>query len=616
MAQWLTAKFLNSSQRQELISGKSSDTPTIVEDRREETKTHVNTLLERERYVWVVLSDGSQRVLEEDEYAIEFFKRVITTQDGHEISLQASDKTVWSQDGIQVWDVFYPGATERRDTCVGIVSKDDVSDIKPDGAYHKDYKKEQTLYISDQKLKEENTFLGAKIRNISLMEVTSLKSLEFPDAQLGLIMKHFSWQNIEDPDFLEHADTLLSKAKKILEKRVFHLSNRTPYKKVQNLSIGSKQDVLDILEQTSSDDRRTNLIYCTLLKYMYLLETYGQNPLYSFLEKLELWSIDIQDVISKTFNLPKKTSIEKDKRWVYVFKKRFQEYDDATVQIWFRVKSLDSMISKSLWKAGYLRIEDFRDIFAMTVYIPEKSKKHTISIMQEFDANILNSQGYLKNKGFVTTEMVELHEKAPNQKPKDTKKYHKACWRNERWIGTSDMYDDAKFIWTHTVSPDISWVWDSSITIWTEVKFLHGSIEYDSNEVGTSFNPVYDYFAKHFEWEKNRNPFITARNISELLDNFFDVITIESQKYEQTIYQVLSEIYTELANGKSNRNFPTDLNQRELEKFYHAHIKQMLFYYLVDKYWLQRAKYKSDIVFTTAYNREQLGVGGRWYKYQ
>jgi hypothetical protein len=53
------------------------------------------------------------------------------------------------------------------------------------------------------------------------------------------------------------------------------------------------------------------------------------------------------------------------------------------------------------------------------------------------------------------------------------------------------------------------------------------------------------------------------------------------------------------------------MNERDLSKYFHTHIKKMLFYYLVEKYKLQRARYKSEIVFTTEYNREQLKVGGR-----
>gem|GEM_PF-5886434 len=69
-------------------------------------------------------------------------------------------------------------------------------------------------------------------------------------------------------------------------------------------------------------------------------------------------------------------------------------------------------------------------------------------------------------------------------------KYENAIGLDERNIGTAKLYLDAKMKGYYLYK---------GIDVGTEIKFLYGQPHDDENDKGMSFNPVYDYFSKHFE---------------------------------------------------------------------------------------------------------------------
>jgi hypothetical protein len=120
------------------------------------------------------------------------------------------------------------------------------------------------------------------------MEVTNLKTLGNTNDQLTFITKYFSDKDIDSPEFIDSINTLLQKSRDLLEKRAPLLSNRRSYEKIKKIEIQSRNDIIQFLEGSNNSDRRTSILYCSLLKYMYLLDTYSRNPIYTLLEKIEI----------------------------------------------------------------------------------------------------------------------------------------------------------------------------------------------------------------------------------------------------------------------------------------------------------------------------------------
>jgi hypothetical protein len=150
-----------------------------------------------------------------------------------------------------------------------------------------------------------------------------------------------------------------------------------------------------------------------------------------------------------------------------------------------------------------------------------------------------------------------------------------------------------------------------------ENRFLYGTPSADVNERGLTCHPVYEYFAKHFEWEQNRNPFYTASNLSKLFDDFFDYLHLSiSKKYpDLNLGQVLKDIDEELWRVNDLATFPGEKSSTGvLKDFYNSKIKVRLFRYFVEKFDLQRMSYWNELVFVSDDNRHQLKVRWRWYK--
>ncbi len=341
---------------------------------------------------------------------------------------------------------------------------------------------------------------------------------------------------------------------------------------------------------------------------MFLLHKFQSHELFPFLDKISKDDEFLFTYLRKIFNLPSSTKLEKDERWVVTFKKIFPEFNNTEVTVIARIKNLDSILQKSLADASYLELDDLKDILWVTIYIPESDKKFTYDILKQADLNLLWWVWYIKNKWLLKKEYLP---------PGAEEKYQKASVNTQRNTSSSENYEDVKVRGIHDIHieyEEIQYAWK----LGTEIKVVHGTPTNDSNENGMAFHLVFDYFGKHFEWEQNRNPFITAKNLSRLFDDFFEYLQKNIWKYPaKTLRWLLSEIDAELPKANEISYFPQNGSDiRELEHYYQTKMKLRMFLYFAKKFKFQRANFEKEIVFTTAYNREQLQVWWRWYKIQ
>lgn len=582
--------------------------PEIVEVKNY-TVQAVNELLEKEILRYVYTSDNERIDLAENEYAFKFFKRFIECENWELIEMSKNNVAMIIDDSITYNWSEYKNAKLVRKHYIAIVPKASVTKQKPTwlDAYHKVDQQTHREYIKESDLDEEQIYEWAKITDMSLMEITSLSWLESEKEQLDFLKKYFwEWEF----DF-ENISSMYDQAISIFKERSTFLEKSASFRGFEGKRFETQADILQFLEKASdsTNNRRLRTIYCTLLKYVYLLNEYEKSPAYKFLSGLETgWEQKKIAFIREMYNLDDDTEISRDPRWVYRF---LHEVAGVPVIITFRIKSIKSIVTKSLWKWKYLNIDNFHDLIAASYYIPKEYSSSNIEIMKEVDKNFLSHSWYLDNKGFITKDMVTELESG-NQY---NKKYLKA-FENKWTSGSGDPnYVDAKFTWKYILPS-----WDSEVSIGYESKFYNGIPEEDVNEVWMKFHPVYDYFSKYFEAETNRQPFITAENLQDRIGGLYDVLwNMNLQwKYNKQRIDVLREIYDEL-NFKAHKTwFPDNESGWKLKNFYENTIAEMIFKKLVsdDKYEIKRARVWGKMCFITKYNREQLLAWGRWYEFK
>ncbi len=594
---WIDANFLKNtcSQQPELRENQWE-----IEIAQEDTCTHVNRLLEEETITYIQPKwSQDTRFIEPWEHAFKFTERSIKVSNESVVPILPNISVTLEGDNIIYDGVTYTWAQLQQTEYVWIV---DRSDIQPSPKKNQPWYSSWNTFVPVSKIKER--FVDTDVRTISLMEVTRLPANKVNNQRF--LAWYFPNWDMSSLAFTEHVRTLFEKSKEIFEKRAFVLTSHKAYKNFfKNFnSVSGKRIIAELIKKTQSKNRHESIIACSMLKFMFLLNKYSENDTFTLLLHLEEEEKNMNVFLRDVFNLPKDVDIQRDNRWIYIFKKEFPEYDNTVVEIWFRVKSLSSIIQKSLSKAEYLELDSFRDIFAMSVYIPEEKTKYTLSIMQEFDTQIFNSDWRLKNKWLLDDNTIELHKQVyPTADAEVLKKYEEAAETDTKQIGTSENYDDVKIVWTYYTKD-----WKE---VGTETKFLYGKLQDDANEVGTAFHPVFDYFSKYFAGEKNRNPFITAKTLSDLLDDFYPYLKKEAEKYGKTYVQCLRELFDELPKKNKTKRFP----EKDFKRFYDNTIKKQIFKYLANTYELEQVKIQNEwIAFTTKYNREQLSVGLRWFR--
>jgi len=598
---WLTTKTLGS------ISSELNVKTGVIEKIHEDTSVHVNTLLAQERlsYIYSMQDNSLIDIVPEWETAFSYDETYLDLDDWEKIIwISESFEQKWHT-VIYDWVKFSKDSLKDRKVSV-VVKNEYVLDTKEwifDTEYISFYDaQKRKRYVLKKHIKHE--YSDTDVKDMSIMEVTGL-------ANHNINMKFIAWYfpgfKIPSEEFFTYMNEQFSYAVRFLEKRAPILASRKPFQTIKDLSFHSEQEILDFLKMVKSEDRRQSITACTLIKFIFLLHKYRENPIFTFWEKCQESDEFMIAYIRKIFHLPWNIKIKKDSKWVFHFTKIFPEFSNAEIPITFRVKSLDSILHKSLSSASYLLLEDFRDIFASTTYIPEQYKSRTVQIMQQFDTHITQWDAYVKNKWFLNDDNVS---------PKAAYKYRKAKWNIKRWTSSSDTFTDAKQTWEHLV--DFEYAWERyEWKIGIENRFLYGSPSKDVNETWLTCHPVYEYFAKHFEWEQNRAPFYTVSNIAKLFDDFFDYLseTLEDKYPELDLWQVMSDIYNELLKVNDIAHFPwKKCSKWALKDFYHSKMKVNLFKHFALKFKLQRASYWKELVFISDENRHQLKVWGRWYK--
>lgn len=601
MKNWLTAKELNS------ISPGLGTKLWVIEKTSLNTSEHVNNLLSMERVSYVYATDNDSMIDLVDKWftAFSYDQIYLDLEDG-EIIIWVSEtvEQKW-QNVIYKWEKYSKENLKDRKVSI-VVNNDKVQDSKEliwDEPYYSFYdaqSRKRYVLVKDV----ETEYSDADVRDMSVMELTGL-----PDYNINMkfLAWYFRWFEIPSPKFFTYINKQFTFASNFLEKRAPILASRKPFQSIKGITFASEEDIENFLEMLKSWDRRESITACTLLKFIFLLHKYKENPIFEFWEKCQESDDFTIAYIMKIFNLPLSTEIKKDSKGVFHFTKIFPEFSNAEIPMTFRVKSLDSMLQKSLWSATYLWLEDFRDIFASTAYIPDEYKKYTVDLMKQFDINLTQSDAYVKNKWFLTKENVAVD---------SDYKYQRAKWNIRRWKSSSDSFSDAKQIWEHPVDFEFEWI-KYAWNIWMENRFLYGTPTDDSNETWLTCHPVYDYFAKHFEWEQNRAPFYTASNLAKLFDDFFDYLSnsLEKKYPELDLWQVMKDMYDELWKANETSWFPNKKSWKNgLKDFYHSRMKVILFKHFVDKFKLQRMSYGNELIFVSKENRHQLRAGWRWYK--
>lgn len=334
---------------------------------------------------------------------------------------------------------------------------------------------------------------------------------------------------------------------------------------------------------------------------MYLYHEMKKSPVFNLVEKIDNGVINTEDVIRDIFKLEESQTIERNNKNIYEFEKNIA---GVNVNISFRVKSLQSIMNKALAKGEYLKIENFFDIFWATIYIEPKDKKYLVKIMQEIDRSFYNWWAYIKNKSMLKKEdTTEL-----DAEDDFDKKYIKASKNKEKNTWSWEKYSDCKLIGKGTLEKKEREYLEEDISIWMEVKFLIGRQNNDTNEYGMSWHPIYDHFAKFFEWEKNRNPFIPVKTVHKHVRNLYDILMDDDllQKYGKKKHEIFSELYTDFFGKKLQNN--TDYESVFKE------IYPKVVAYIVNEYKMSISSYKNQLVFVTKDNKLQLQHGGRWYE--
>lgn len=581
----------------------------IISEVEDYTVEAVNDLLERERYEYVFTINGERIDVLDNEYAFEFTIQVIQTDSGEEIEVAPNMHLEYIWDNIRYKWIDYKDAVILSKKYVWIIDREKVQSKKPEKwvPYHKVDNETHRDYIITGDLDQDRVYRWAKLSHVSLMEITSLSWLTWEEEQLDFLGKYFDDEVFDSPDFLWKINSFYEEAIDIFKDRSTYLAESSQFRKFNNIIFENKESILEFLNSASSENtnRRIRTIHCTLLKYIYLLNEYEKNGVYNLLKRLETWWENVKiEFIKNLFHLPQDTDVIINRQELYQFVKTIWWVE---VIVTFRIKSIKSIINKSLAKWEYLKLEDFNDTFAASYYIPEYAKADNVAIMKKVDEDFYNWRWYLKNKWFVTHDMLNLDDHS-----RANKKYIKASKNavaNKWW---SDKYSDAKHTWYHVIEE-----WWESLQVGFESKYFNWTPDEDTNEIGMSFHPVYEHFSKYFEAEANRQPFITAENLAARINSLYVILWDKSilYKYWKQRIDVLREIHSELTATEHSSSFPESESWGKLKNFFENVLSEMIFKKLIKKYWLERARIWGKTCFTSKYNREQLQAWLRWYEF-
>ncbi len=579
-----------------------------------ETKEFVNDILERERISYIITKDWERKDIPEGKYAFYIDAIEIVTQDGETTVLPFC---MGKDDFSKIQDEY--DIKHFRDVkMVWVTDKSKVSRKKPKGKeYYKVDKKDHREYILKEDV--EDSHENSSLKDMTLMELTSLKELT-EEEQIAFLRRYFEDFDLDNEKFIERIDELFSYAKDRFKERTWKLKENQIFRKLDKSSIKNKEDFLSLLENASNpkNSRRVVSVYCTILKYMFLYNEMKKNPLFDLLEKIEMWAVKVEDIIRDIFKLPKNTKIEKNNKWIYKFN---YKVNWSNVVITFRVKKIKSIVKKALAKWEYLKLEDFRDIFWASVYLEEKDKKNLVKIMKKLDIEFFNWNAYIKNKELLKKEDVENIDLKENP---ELKKYVLSASKKDKNNGSADNYNDCKQIWIwhfewNKKRPYLPKDW---IKVWMEIKYLYWKPNEDTNEKGMGFHPIYEYFAKFFDWEKNRQPFIKLETLKDYINDLYDEVLTNDEELEKnwkTKIEVFEELYEELLWKK----LPKNPSNNSLKKLFNSELSEAIFEYLAHKkrydFKFSSLKWKwkrNEIVITTDKNREQVEDWGRWYRFE
>lgn len=581
----------------------------------DENKEFVNTILENETIEYIITGNGERILLDSDTTSFQINGISVTDMKGDTKFFPLFENSNFSCDmeEIEINGNIYP--CKSYDFCKAIITakKEDISKMKPwQGKYFKKARVEYREYLKETNMID--IYKNARAEKMSLLELTSLKEFNSKE-RLDFLVKYFSdiFPDTNIPEFIDHIDDLFDFAKKKFKERTWPLKNHKVFKAIdKNCKIKSPQDIENFLEQASNSkwNMVNTTIYCTLLKYMYLYNEMKKTPLFVFIEQIEEGQIDVLDMIRDIFSLQKNTKITKNSKGIYQFNKSI-EWVKAIVT--FRIKSVTSIIKKALAKWEYMKIENFYDIFWTSIYIPEKDEKRLANIMMTIDRTYFDGgSGYIKNRWTLQEQHVQWFSNTHNLE----RKYLKAVGTNKRHKWTSSNYGDVRIIWKWTLEKK---PWRESIkdkngiTIGMEFKFLLGKPEESTNETGMSFHPIYEYFWKFFEWEKNRTPFTKRKTIEAHINNLYDIL-IDSdflEKHGKTKTEIFQEIYKDLYDKNLSKK---DINNNtKLKNIYFSKIAPWIFKYLHKVYNFQVSSLNKETILISEDNYQQLQDGGRWY---
>ncbi len=580
----------------------------------DETKKSVNEILNKKRVFYIVSEDSERVNLKEDEYAFEIDAIKITWKEWNEevIALKNSESFKINWENIKIWEKTYPYKNFSSTKIIWVVKKDSITRKKPKKDYYKEDKKEYRQYIKPSDIIK--SYPNAKKKEISLMELTSLKELS-EDEQIAFLTNYFENFDLDNENFLEKINELFNFAKEILETRnIYYLRETKTFKKLKNLEIDSKEKALSLLRWASEfkKDKKATFLYCTILKFMFLYNEAKKEDLFDLLEKIDIWTVKVEDIITDIFNLPRNTEIKVKKigyQKIYVFKKVIC-WVETTISL--RIKDIKSMMVKSFSRWECINTEGHYDTLAMTVHIPKKDRSKRVDIAKELDLYFTNSRWYAKNKkGLKTKDVTWL-----DSKNREDKKYIRAFEKNEKRIWTAENYDDFKIIWKWYFEKK---EWRDYIKewffIWIEMKFFIWDYEDIKREKGMAFHPIYDHFAKVLRIDEREKPFIFVDTIKNLIDDLYNkVLTNEQILSDNEVSKI--ELFWEIYKDLTGKNLPRINSSRALKNIYFSELREKVFEYLQKSYGFKYSTIDHKTVLITKKGSEKIEEGGRGFEFK